>query len=211
MNRELVLIYRKLYAAFGPQHGWPGKTPFEVMVGAILTQNTAWSNVEKAVANLKHDKLLSPLKLHQAPVRKISRLIKPSGYYNIKTARLREFLSFLFNGYQGSIAKMSGANTRQLRRQLLAVKGIGEETADSILLYALRKPVFVVDAYTRRILSRHRLIKKDAAYQETQNLFMENLENQVQLFNEYHALLVKLGKEFCRKTNPRCRECPLGK
>lgn len=209
MNKRLTRIYRKLYAAFGTQCWWPADTPFEVMVGAILTQNTNWGNVKKAIANLKKEKLLSPQKLLKAPLSKIARSIRPSGYYNIKAGRLKEFLGFLCKGYQGSIKKMARQSHWQLRRQLLAVKGIGEETADSILLYSLSKPVFVVDAYTRRILLRHRLIKKETGYQDIQNLFMENIKNRVELFNEYHALLVKLGKDFCFKNNPRCLGCPL--
>lgn len=211
MNNKLDLIYQRLYAAFGPQRWWPGETPFEVMVGAILTQNTSWSNVEKAVRNLKINKLLSAAKLYRSSVAKIAKLIRASGYYNIKAKRLKEFLSFLFKYYQGNIKKMLLIDTLKLRQQLLAVNGIGEETADSILLYALGKPVFVVDAYTRRILSRHRLVKAGASYREAQNFFMKNLKNKVKLFNEYHALLVKLGKEFCFKTNPRCKHCPLGR
>jgi len=210
MSRKLVLIYQKLHRFFGPQHWWPADNPLEVMVGAILTQNTTWSSVEKAIANLKKAKLLSASRLYRLPAARIAKLIRPSGYYNIKTKRLLAFLSFLFQTYQGDIRKMSGVATALLRRQLLEVNGIGEETADSILLYALGKPVFVVDAYTKRILGRHRLIRQDANYQEVQNFFMKNLQNKVKLFNEYHALLVRLGKEFCAKTKPRCQVCPLG-
>ncbi len=211
MNRKLDLIYQKLYVAFGPQRWWPGKTPFEVMAGAILTQNTNWTNVEKAIINLKRSKLLSAVRLYRSSVAKIARLIRPSGYYNIKAKRLKAFLDFLFKYYQGNIRKMSLADTLKLRQQLLMVNGIGEETADSILLYALNKPIFVVDAYTKRILSRHGLVKGDSSYQEVQNFFMKNLKNKVKLFNEYHALLVRLGKDFCFKTNPRCKDCPLGR
>jgi len=211
MNRKLDLIYQKLYLAFGPQRWWPGKTPFEIMAGAILTQNTNWTNVEKAVINLKRSRLLSAVRLYRSSVAKIARLIRPSGYYNIKAKRLKAFLDFLFKHYQGNIRKMSLADTLKLRQQLLMVNGIGEETADSILLYALNKPIFVVDAYTKRILSRHGLVKGDSSYQEVQNFFMKNLKNKVKLFNEYHALLVRLGKDFCFKTNPRCKDCPLGR
>jgi endonuclease-3 related protein len=211
MNNKLDLIYQRLYVTFGPQRWWPGETPFEVMVGAILAQNTSWSNVEKAIRNLKLNKLLSAAKLYRSSVAKIAKLIRASGYYNIKAKRLKEFLSFLFKYYQGSIKKMLLVDTLKLRQQLLAVNGIGEETADSILLYALGKPVFVVDAYTRRILLRHHLIKAGASYREVQNFFMKNFKNKVKLFNEYHALLVRLGKEFCLKTNPRCKHCPLEK
>jgi endonuclease-3 related protein len=208
---KLNSIYKKLYSYFGPQHWWPGKTPFEVMVGAILTQNTNWLNVEKAINNLKKRKLLYPRKLYNLPQEKLALLIKPAGYFNVKAKRLKEFLNFLFNCHGGSVKKMSSEDTLDLRQQLLSVNGIGPETADSILLYALNKPVFVVDVYTKRILSRHHFIKDDASYAEVQNLFMKNLTRDVKLFNEYHALLVKLGKEFCLKNKPKCDICLLGK
>jgi endonuclease-3 related protein len=209
MNVELNSIYKKLYAHFGPQSWWPGETPFEVIIGAILTQNTNWLNVERAISNLKKNRLLSPYKLYRLPQKRLAPLIKSAGYYNIKAKRLKEFLGFFFKVYKGSIKKISSIDTQDLRRQLLCVNGIGPETADSILLYALGKPIFVVDAYTKRMLLRHRLIKEDAGYDATQGLFMRNIKPDVKLFNEYHALLVKLGKEFCLKNNPRCEICPL--
>lgn len=209
MNRKLNLIYQRLYSYFGQQHWWPAKTSFEVAVGAILTQNTNWFNVEKAIENLKKHKLLNPSKLYRLSLKRLALLIKPAGYYNIKAKRLKHFLNFLFNSYQGSLKKMSGENLQELRQRLLSVNGIGQETADSILLYALNKPIFVIDAYTKRILTRHRLIKKDATYNEIQDLFMKYLLSDVKLFNEYHALLVKLGKEFCLKKKPKCEICPL--
>jgi endonuclease-3 related protein len=209
MRRRLNAFYQKLYSYFGPQHWWPADTPFEVMVGAILTQNTSWLNVEKAIANLKEYKLLRPDKLNRIAQQKLAALIRPAGYYNIKAKRLKEFLSFFLHSYRGSVKKMSFKDTQVLRQQLLSVNGIGPETADSILLYALNKPVFVVDAYTKRILSRHHLIPESADYQVVQNLFRQNLKNNVKLFNEFHALLVKLGKEFCLKNKPRCSICPL--
>jgi endonuclease-3 related protein len=209
MNNKLKTIYQKLYAYFGPQYWWPAKTSFEVMVGAILTQNTSWQNVEKAIDNLKENRLLKPDKLYKLSSYRLSLLIRPAGYYNIKTKRLKAFLNFLFKSYAGSLKKMSLMDTQHLRPQLLSVNGIGPETADSILLYALNKPIFVIDAYTKRILSRHRLIKKDAGYSEIQNLFMKQLKNDGKLFNEYHALLVRLGKEFCLKRRPKCKACPL--
>ncbi len=150
-----------------------------------------------------------PETLYSLPLPRLARLIRPSGYYNIKAKRLKNFLKFFMRNYDGKVKNMSGRNLRILREELLSVKGIGPETADSILLYALAKPVFVVDAYTKRILLRHRLIQGDADYQEMQNLFTRNIKNQVKLFNEYHALLVKLGKEFCLKGSPRCASCPL--
>jgi len=217
MDRNLNLIYQKLYSYFGPQHWWPARTPFEVIIGAILTQNTNWLNVEKAIGNLKKYKLLQPVTLYKLPHKRLASLIRSAGYYNIKAKRLKSFLKFFIKYYNGSIKKMSKGSTISLRQQLLLVNGIGPETADSILLYALDKPVFVVDAYTKRILSRHRFIPEGAGYDETQNLFMNNFSPKgrpagspnIRLFNEYHALLVKLGKEFCLKRRPKCEMCPL--
>lgn len=202
-------IYKKLYSYFGPQHWWPAETAFEVMLGAILTQNTAWTNVEKAILGLKKKKLLNPERLRKASFKKIAVCIVPVGYYNIKTKRLKEFLKYFFKNYQADIRKMSRVNKTVLRRELLAVNGIGPETADSILLYALKKAVFVVDTYTKRIFSRHNLLKEDASYNEVQNFFLKHLKEDRQLFNEYHALLVKLGKDFCLKNKPKCQICPL--
>lgn len=209
MNKKLDLIYQKLYSHFGPQHWWPAKTPFEVMLGAILTQNTSWLNVEKAIDNLKQHRLLELNKLYQVSEKRLAPLIRPVGYYNIKAKRLKHFLGFLFKCYKGELKKMSRGSLPELRRQLLSVNGIGPETADSILLYALNKPIFVIDAYTKRILSRHHFIKEDASYEEVQDLFMQELKSDVKLFNEYHALLVRVGKEFCLKNKPKCKECPL--
>ncbi|MDD5155022.1 MAG: endonuclease III domain-containing protein [Candidatus Omnitrophica bacterium] len=209
MKPDFYAIYKKLYSCFGPQRWWPARTPFEVMVGAILTQNTSWSNVELAIRNLKKEKLLSALKLSKASRRKIASLIRPAGYYNIKAVRLAALLEFFLLNYAGSIRRMSLEDTQELRLKLLSVNGIGQETADSILLYALNRPVFVVDAYTKRILLRHRFINDNAGYEEIQKLFTGNLKNDAGLFNEYHALLVRLGKEFCLKNNPRCSACPL--
>jgi endonuclease-3 related protein len=209
ISRRLGRIYQKLYSRFGCQHWWPGESPFEVMVGAILTQNTNWANVEKAIQNLKKRKVLSAQRLFDLSRKELAELIRPAGYYNIKAERLGEFLKFLFREYKGSTKKMFPLETKKLRRQLLSVKGIGPETADSILLYALRKPIFVVDAYTRRIFSRHKLIREDFGYDQVQELFMRNLKKSTRLFNEYHALIVRLGKDFCLKTRPRCRVCPL--
>ena len=201
-------IYQRLYKAFGPQHWWPGRTPFEVIMGAILTQNTAWVNVQKAIKNLKQNNLLSPKALKRVSRSQLARLIRPTGYYNQKAKKVKNFVQFLFDNYQGSLKRMFSEDFLILRSQLLKINGIGLETADSILLYAGNKPIFVVDAYTRRISSRHNLIKPTATYSEIQNYFMDNLENEVRLFNEYHALLVRLGKEIC-KTKPDCPVCPL--
>lgn len=209
MKARLNLIYQKLYSHFGPQHWWPANTRFEVMVGAILTQNTSWSNVEKAIDNLKEHHLLNPDRLYRLSHQRLASLIRPAGYYNIKAKRLKHLLIFLFNSYQGNLKKMSVENLQELRQKLLSVNGIGQETADSILLYCLNKPIFVIDAYTKRILTRHRLVKGDASYNAVQNLFMQHLKPEVKLFNEYHALLVRLGKEFCLKKKPKCEICPL--
>jgi len=207
--KTLALIYKKLYYHFGPQHWWPADSPFEVMVGAILTQNTNWANVEKAIDNLKANRLLEPKKLYRLSSKRLAQLIRPVGYYNIKARRLRKFLKFFLKNFHASITKISNQAVQELRQHLLSVNGIGQETADSILLYALNKPIFVIDAYTKRILLRHHLIKEDANYEIIQNLFMQNLKKDVKLFNDFHALLVRLGKEFCLKNKPKCNQCPL--
>ncbi len=209
-NETLTEIYELLYEAFGPQHWWPGETPFEVITGAILTQNTNWTNVEKAIANLKSAGCLSPEALHRIELSRLAELIRPAGYYNIKAQRLKNFLNWLFDSYGGSLANLEPVSTSRLREELLAIKGIGRETADSILLYALGRPVFVVDAYTARIAVRHGLIEPDADYEQLRELFESNLPQDTQLFNEYHALLVRAGKEFCRP-KARCPGCPLEK
>ncbi len=205
----IEFTYHKLYSRFGPQHWWPGDTSFEIIVGAILTQNTNWGNVARAIANLKQAKVLTPKKLYSLPVSKLAALIRPSGYYNIKAKRLRSFLGHLFNNYNGSLKKMFNRPAAELREEILNVKGIGPETADSILLYAGGFPVFVVDAYTKRIFSRHKFFSEKAGYHEVQKIFTDNLKKDARLFNEYHALIVRLGKDFCKKTNPRCDICPL--
>ena len=202
-------IYSRLYARFGPQGWWPGRTPFEIAVGAILTQNTNWSNVEKAIANLRKAGVLSPRKLFALPEKKLAALIRPSGYYNVKAKRLRAFLTLLCKNYGGSLRRMFRLPPEELRGKLLAVKGIGEETADSIILYAAGKPTFVVDTYTRRILSRHGLCEPNAAYAEIKRFFESRLKPDAALFNEFHALLVRLGNTLCRPRKPLCDRCPL--
>ena len=209
MKRKLENIFKRLYSVFGPQHWWPAENSFEVMVGAILTQNTNWSNVLKAIQVLKEKKVLNPNKLHRLKHKKLAGLIKSAGYYNIKAARLKNFLKFFLNNYAAKTKLMAAQDLMILRSQLLALNGIGPETADSILLYALNKPIFVVDAYTKRILLRHKLIDKDADYSSVQSIFMRNLKKDTKFFNEYHALFVKLGKDYCRKQNPHCTICPL--
>jgi len=208
INEQLTEIYKLLFKRFGPQHWWPGETQFEIITGAILTQNTNWANVEKAITNLKSADLLTPEKLYHISVSQLAELIRPAGYYNIKAKRLKNFINWLFENYDGKLANLERINTEQLRAELLSIKGIGYETADSILLYALDRPVFVVDAYTARVAFRHGLIEPDADYEQLRELFQSNLPQDAKLFNEYHALLVKAGKEFCRP-NARCHNCPL--
>ena len=207
-SKKLLKIYQKLYNAIGPRHWWPGDSPFEVIMGAILTQNTSWKNVETAIKALKENNLLDPAKLLKVDEGILANTIKSSGFFNIKAKRIKNFIRFLFENYQGSLAKMFSENLIPLREKLLKVNGIGPETADSILLYAGGKPIFVVDAYTKKILLRHNLISKAAGYSETQALFMENLEKDVRMFNEYHALLVYVGKYFCKRI-PGCENCPM--
>ena len=186
-------IYDILYKQFGPQHWWPANSRFEVIMGAILTQNTNWKNVEKAIKNLKERNLLNKEAIQNTPEKELASLIKPAGYYNQKAKKLKAFVKF-----EGEIT----------RENLLNIWGIGPETVDSILLYAYNKPIFVIDAYTKRVINR--LGYKEQTYDELQTLFMENLPTDEKLFNEFHALLVQLGKNYC-KTKPVCEKCPLRK
>jgi endonuclease-3 related protein len=251
---HLRAYYHTLFAAFGPQHWWPSSKsggPFEIIVGAILTQSTAWTNVEKAIANLRRARLLTPRAIERIPLPRLARLIRPSGYFRQKAKKLKAFVRFLRAEHGGSLARMFRTPTAVLRAQLLAVHGIGPETADSILLYAGAHPVFVVDAYTRRILLRHALIHDpnknlsfrasvsptsrrgaggergicishsthepgssipqpvNTGYEEIRSLFESSLSRDAQLFKEFHALLVHVGKHFCRPRDPRCDACPL--
>jgi len=208
MKHLLMEIYHKLYKAYGPRHWWPGETSFEVMVGAILTQNTSWKNVEKAIQKLKAKGVLNPQGVFRLKRSQLAPLIKSSGYYRIKADRLKSFIDFLFGQYDGNIKRMKKERLEELRERLLDVKGVGPETADSILLYGLKKPIFVVDAYTKRILSRHGVVSEKAPYEEVQRLFMDYLPHDEKLFNEYHALIVQVGKMVCKKS-PRCDSCPL--
>ncbi len=207
MKRKLYKLYDTLYSHYGPQKWWPAKTKFEVIVGAILTQNTSWKNAEKAIKKLAEAKLLNPRSMHKSGKKRIASLIRPAGYYNVKANRLKNFIDFLFTKYGGNLKKMFSSSMEDLRSELLGVRGLGPETVDSILLYAGGKPVFVVDAYTKRILSRHNLISEGERYEKVQHLFMENLRPDTRLFNEYHALLVQLAKDSCNK-NPKCSKCP---
>jgi endonuclease-3 related protein len=204
----LMKMYQRLHRTYGPKHWWPGETSFEVMVGAILTQNTSWRNVEKAIQKLKGRKVLHVRAIHQLKKSQLASLIRSSGYFRIKADRLKSFVNFLFENYRGNLRKLRKERRNILRQKLLGIKGIGPETADSMLLYGLEKPIFVVDAYTKRILSRHGILSERASYEEVQRLFMDHLPQNKRLFNEYHALLVHLGKTLCKKT-PRCDLCPL--
>lgn len=209
ISQVLYEIYERLYAYFGPQNWWPAETPFEVCVGAILTQNASWKNVKKAIENLKKNDLLEPKKLYEIPLNNLAEIIKPSGFYNLKAKRLKNFVKFLVEKYEGSLEKLFSKELYEVRKELVSIKGLGKETVDSILLYAGNFPIFVVDAYTYRILNRHHLVPEETTYEEIQALFMENLPHNSQLFNEFHALLVACGKEFCKKKEPLCNACPL--
>lgn len=201
-------IYAKLLKAYGPQNWWPAETPFEVIVGAVLTQNAAWRNVERAIANLRDAGALSIEAIHRLSDEELGELIRPAGYFRLKARRLKNLIRFIVQEYDGSLEAMFAVDAAALREQLLSLNGIGPETADSILLYAAGKPVFVVDAYTARIFKRHGWIEFEAGYHDLQEHVESSLPADVAVYNEYHALLVRLGNQHCRKT-PRCEECPL--
>jgi endonuclease-3 related protein len=207
-RQRLLDLYQRMEAHYGATHWWPGDTPFEIAIGAILTQNTAWTNVERAIANLKREKLLSPLKILEADDAVLHEVLRPSGYFRIKALRVRSFCRHLVGRYGGSMANMAKRPHAELRPELLDIPGIGPETADDILLYACEKPVFVVDAYTRRILSRHGLVDSTIGYEALRAVFERHLPNDVHLFKEYHGLIVWTGKDFCRR-RPNCEGCPL--
>ena len=206
---QLPLYYDALFRAHGPQHWWPGRTRFEVIIGAILTQNTSWSNVERAISELRRANLLSPAAIERVPLARLARLIRSSGYFRQKARKVKEFVRFLRRSHRGSLDKLFATPTAELRQQLLSVHGIGPETADSILLYAGQHPVFVVDAYTRRILERHNLLHGRESYDHIRSLFEQSLPPDASLLNEYHALIVHTGKHFCWKRQPDCHNCPL--
>lgn len=208
MTGTLLDVYRRLLDCYGPQHWWPADSPFEVMIGAILTQSAAWGNVEKAINNLKARDALSIDALRRLPTEELARLVYPSGYYNAKAAKIKALVQWLVERYEGDLDKLFALDVPVLRRELLSVTGVGEETADSIILYAAGKPVFVIDAYTRRILRRLGLAPPTDTYAAFQTLFMQHLPHDETLFNEYHALLVRHGKDACKKT-PYCQHCCL--
>jgi endonuclease III related protein len=206
--QRLLEIYDRLEDHFGNLRWWPADSPFEVIVGAILTQNTAWRNVTYAIENLKKADILHPQGIYGTPFDTLAVLIRSSGYYHVKARRLAAFVRFLSEEYDGILNNMFAQDHWLLRSKLLQIKGIGEETADSILLYAGEKPIFVIDAYTRRILERHGLLSGKEHYADIQAIFMDNLPTSASLFNQYHALLVNAGKTFCGKDR-RCEACPL--
>jgi len=205
---ELNDAYEHLLQAFGPQHWWPGDSPFEIILGAILTQNTNWKNVERALNHLREADLLSVSSLRNTSVEELAELIRPAGYYRQKSKRLHNFLHFLDERYGGSLDLLFDNSIDELRMELLSINGIGPETADSIVLYAANMPTFVIDAYTARVFVRHGWIDADARYDDLKQYAESQLPQDTQLFNEFHALIVQVGKKHCRKT-PDCEKCPL--
>jgi len=205
----LQQYFEVLFQTYGPQKWWPGRTRFEIIVGAILTQNTGWTNVQRAIRSLRQTHLLNPAAVERTPTEELATRIRSSGYFRQKARKLKEFVAFLQEQYHGSLSKLFRAQTAILREQLLAVHGIGPETADSILLYAGNHLVFVVDAYTRRILERHGLAHAKDTYEEIRGLVEKSLPPDVRVFNEFHALIVYVGKHFCRPKAPMCSACPL--
>ncbi|EAQ77131.1 endonuclease III domain-containing protein [Blastopirellula marina] len=208
MSISLLDVYDRLLAHYGHQSWWPGDSPLEIMVGAVLTQNTSWKNVEKAIVNLKEEGLLDPFKLHETPVEELAEIIRPAGYYRLKAKRLQNLMRYVVDVHSGDLEAMFACSVDSLREDLLALNGIGPETADAILLYAGNLPTFVVDTYTSRVLKRHGWIEQEADYHQIQDQFVSQLPEDVALFNEYHALLVRVGNGHCRKT-PKCETCPL--
>jgi endonuclease III related protein len=203
--------FNSLFTALGPQHWWPGKTQFEVIVGAILTQNTSWRNVELALAKLRDAGVFTPTAVAKAHIRSLHSLIRPSGYFRQKARALKAFVQFLRSEYRGSLKRMFATPTLELREKLVRVWGIGPETADAILLYAGQHPVFVVDAYTKRIMARHGWIGDKAKYEEIRWMFERQFPGDVERFEEFHGLIVSVGKNWCRKQVADCEKCPLGR
>lgn len=202
-------IYATLLNHYGPQRWWPAETPFEMVVGAILTQNTNWKNASKAIDGLKQANLLSFESINNLSLEELASCIRSAGYYNLKAQRLKNLVRMLDEEYGGDLSLLVHEDWQQSRLKLLSVKGIGEETADSILLYACLQPVFVVDTYTHRVFSRHNLLEEECSYGDIQERFMDNLPADAALFNEYHALIVRVAKEYCKKNTPCCADCPL--
>ncbi|MCG8450338.1 MAG: endonuclease III domain-containing protein [Pirellulales bacterium] len=209
MTSTTQKVFQNLLDKLGPQYWWPGESPLEVMIGAVLVQNTTWKNVERAIENLRDADLIHLQRLLKIPPNELAELIRPAGYFRLKTKRLRSLLEFVVYHYDGSLAKMREADLHDLRRQLLNVHGIGPETADSILLYALEMPALVVDTYTHRIFARHGWVGYDLDYHQLQDHLVAELPVDEALYNELHALLVHVGHHFCHKKEPRCESCPL--
>lgn len=208
-HQDLMEVYRRLRAARGHQRWWPGDSPFEVVIGAVLTQNTSWRNVEKAIANLKSVGALDPHRILSLEHEALATLLRPAGYFNVKARRVRAICEWLMREAGGDVSALGkGIETSRLRQRLLEVPGVGRETADSILLYALGRPVFVVDAYTRRVFGRMGRVDPTADYDEIRAFFETRLPRSPELFNDYHAQVVVHAKETCR-TRPRCGECPI--
>lgn len=208
MREKLIHIFDRLLLAFGQRRWWPGESPLEVMVGAILTQNTAWRNVERAISNMKEQAILDMDVLIEIEEETLAAIIRPAGFYRLKSARLKGFIREFHRRYGGNIENTHAIPTRELREQFLGVKGIGPETADSILLYALDRPVFVVDAYTKRFLKNHGIYNGSSDYHDIQSFFTHHLPEDAYLFNEFHALIVRLCQTHCKK-KPQCAGCPL--
>jgi endonuclease III related protein len=208
MKKSLLKIYKTLLQHFGYRNWWPAKTKIEIIIGAILAQNTNWKNVELAISNLREAKVLSYNGLQETPVDQLAELIRPSGYYNVKAQKLKTFVEFLSAEYSGSLMMMFREETSILREKLLSVKGIGPETADSILLYAGQHLIFVSDLYTYRVMTRHKLLPEKADYHQIQKFFQDNIPEDIDLYNDFHAQIVTVGSKYCNKT-PKCEECPL--
>ena len=209
LPKTLMNIYHSLFAYFGPQNWWPADTKIEIIVGAILTQAVSWRNVEQAIANLKEQSCIDIKCLKNIEEKDIARLIKPAGYYNMKAKKIKAFIKFLTQNYNDDLQKMFTIEKAKLREELLSVYGVGPETADSIMLYAGEYPSFVVDSYSKRIFYRLGLVKEDIRYHDLKNMLENNLDSDVKIYNEYHALLVELGKNYCTKNEPDCKDCPL--
>jgi endonuclease-3 related protein len=205
---RLLKIFDMLLKSFGKRNWWPGETELEIIIGAVLTQNTSWKNVEKAIDNLKYYNALDLQTLFKMDREMLALIIKPSGFYNIKSSRLKNTINVIYNDYSSNILNLKELDMFDARKRLLKINGIGKETADSIILYALNKPIFVIDVYTRRFLKNHRLYKEEGDYDTIQRFFMKNLPNDTYLFNEFHALIVYLCQNFCKKV-PLCSKCPL--
>jgi endonuclease-3 related protein len=208
IENRLRSIYQILFAHFGHRRWWPARTPFEVCVGAILTQNTSWKNVVKAISNLDEADRLDALRLYEIREEDLATIIRPAGYYNIKAKRLKNFITHVVEKHDGSLDKMFLASVDDLRKELLSINGVGRETADSMILYAAGKPIFVIDVYTRRVLRRHGILGAEADYDEAQSVFHRNIEPDVALYNDFHAQFVAVGSNYCG-TKPKCSGCPL--